>query len=53
MIQLDTPGEEQFRGGFAKESSEFHDVDGYIVVYDVADMTSFNNVKHWLDWIGR
>merc|ERR1712216_960293 len=44
----DTAGQERFR---TITSSYYRGAHGIIVVYDVTDMDSFNNVKQWLDKI--
>ena len=48
-IQIwDTAGQEQFR---AITRSLFHSTDGFVVVYDITDRDSFDNVKNWMDEI--
>ncbi|KAJ8447263.1 hypothetical protein Cgig2_013040 [Carnegiea gigantea] len=49
-IQWDTAGQERFR---TITSSYYRGAHGIIVVYDVTDMESFNNVKQWLNEIDR
>ncbi|XP_077462239.1 ras-related protein ORAB-1-like isoform X2 [Stigmatopora argus] len=52
-IQLqiwDTAGQERFR---TITSSYYRGVDGIIIVYDVTDQESFNNVNEWLQEIDR
>merc|ERR1711991_996868 len=46
----DTAGQERFR---TITSSYYRGAHGIIVVYDVTDQTSFNNVKQWLQEIDR
>jgi len=46
----DTAGQERFR---TITSSYYRGAHGIIVVYDVTDMDSFNNVKQWLQEIDR
>nr|DAD47339.1 TPA_asm: hypothetical protein HUJ06_017276 [Nelumbo nucifera] len=46
----DTAGQERFR---TITSSYYHGAQGIIVVYDVTDQESFNNVKQWLNEIDR
>ncbi|CAH9086585.1 unnamed protein product [Cuscuta europaea] len=46
----DTAGQERFR---TITSSYYRGAHGIIVVYDVTDMESFNNVKQWLSEIDR
>ncbi|CAO3595084.1 unnamed protein product [Absidia cylindrospora] len=46
----DTAGQERFR---TITSSYYRGAHGIIVVYDVTDSDSFNNVKLWLNEIGR
>mmetsp|Transcript_2244 Transcript_2244/g.6665 ORF Transcript_2244/g.6665 Transcript_2244/m.6665 type:complete len:208 (-) Transcript_2244:296-919(-) len=46
----DTAGQERFR---TITSSYYRGAHGIIIVYDVTDMDSFNNVKQWLSEIDR
>jgi len=46
----DTAGQERFR---TITSSDYRGAHGIIVVYDVTDVDSFNNVKQWLHEIDR
>merc|ERR1719195_1229363 len=46
----DTAGQERFR---TITSSYYRGVHGIIVVYDVTDKESFNNVKHWVQEIEK
>ncbi|CAJ1394898.1 unnamed protein product [Effrenium voratum] len=46
----DTAGQERFR---AHAGNSFRNVNGVMVVYDVTDKASFNNVKHWLQQVDR
>ena len=46
----DTAGQERFR---TITSSYYRGAHGIIVVYDVTDSESFNNVKQWLHEIDR
>ncbi|KAK6470662.1 ras-related protein ORAB-1-like [Huso huso] len=46
----DTAGQERFR---TITSSYYRGAHGIIIVYDVTDQESFDNVKHWLEEIGR
>jgi Ras-related protein Rab-1A len=46
----DTAGQERFR---TITSSYYRGAHGIIVVYDVTDQESFNNVKQWLNEIDR
>ena len=48
--QWDTAGQERFR---TITSSYYRGAHGIIVVYDVTDAESFNNVKQWLHEIDR
>ncbi|KAG6495009.1 hypothetical protein ZIOFF_042799 [Zingiber officinale] len=49
-LQWDTAGQERFR---TITSSYYRGAHGIIVVYDVTDQESFNNVKTWLNEIDR
>lgn len=49
-MQWDTAGQERFR---TITSSYYRGAHGIIVVYDVTDQESFNNVKQWLHEIDR
>jgi signal recognition particle receptor subunit beta len=49
-LQWDTAGQERFR---TITSSYYRGAHGIIVVYDVTDPESFNNVKTWLHEIDR
>ena len=49
-MQWDTAGQERFR---TITSSYYRGAHGIIVVYDVTDAESFNNVKQWLHEIDR
>jgi Ras-related protein Rab-1A len=50
-LQLwDTAGQERFR---TLASSYYRGAHGILVVYDVTDKDSFNNVKHWMNEIDR
>ncbi|XBI61724.1 hypothetical protein VPH35_042476 [Triticum aestivum] len=46
----DTAGQERFR---TITSSYYRGAHGIIIVYDVTDQDSFNNVKQWLNEIGN
>ncbi|XP_051560069.1 ras-related protein ORAB-1-like isoform X2 [Myxocyprinus asiaticus] len=46
----DTAGQERFR---TITSSYYRGAHGIIVVYDVTDQESFNNIKQWLQEISR
>merc|ERR1711972_469183 len=46
----DTAGQERFR---TITSSYYRGAMGIIVVYDVTDKESFNNVKHWMQEIDK
>ncbi|KAE8726037.1 GTP-binding protein YPTM1 [Hibiscus syriacus] len=48
--QWDTAGQERFR---TITSSYYRGAHGIIIVYDVTEMESFNNVKQWLNEIDR
>jgi Ras-related protein Rab-1A len=53
MVKLqiwDTAGQERFR---TITSSYYRGAQGIIVVYDITDLESFNNVKQWLSEIDR
>ncbi|KAL2902985.1 Ras-related protein RABD2c [Bienertia sinuspersici] len=50
MGRWDTAGQERFR---TITSSYYRGAHGIIVVYDVTDQESFNNVKQWLNEIDR
>jgi Ras-related protein Rab-1A len=50
VLQWDTAGQERFR---TITSSYYRGAHGIIVVYDVTDQESFNNVKQWLHEINR
>ncbi|GMF10343.1 unnamed protein product [Phytophthora lilii] len=50
IMQWDTAGQERFR---TITSSYYRGAHGIIVVYDVTDQESFNNVKQWLHEIDR
>lgn len=50
MVQWDTAGQERFR---TITSSYYRGAHGIIVVFDVTDQESFNNVKQWLNEIDR
>ena len=45
LLITDTAGQEQFR---SFTSSYFRDKDGFLVVYDVTNRESFQNVAHWV-----
>ncbi|PPD69841.1 hypothetical protein GOBAR_DD33279 [Gossypium barbadense] len=49
-VRWDTAGQERFR---TITSSYYRGAHGIIVVYDVTDQESFNNVKRWLNEIDR
>eukprot|EP00798_Chlamydomonas_sp_ICE-L_P029178 gene29178-32401_t len=49
-LEWDTAGQERFR---TITSSYYRGAHGIIVVYDVTDQESFNNVKQWLNEIDR
>jgi len=46
----DTAGQERFR---TITSSYYRGAHGIIIVYDVTDKESFNNVKHWIQEINK
>ncbi len=46
----DTAGQERFR---TITSSYYRGAHGIIIVYDVTDADSFDNVKHWLTEVDR
>eukprot|EP01052_Picozoa_sp_SAG31_P064282 SAG31_NODE_23151_length_510_cov_0.768856_1_plen_114_part_10 len=48
--QWDTAGQERFR---TITSSYYRGANGIIVIYDITDKDSFENVKHWLGEIER
>ncbi|KAK2999918.1 hypothetical protein RJ639_024236, partial [Escallonia herrerae] len=50
MLLWDTAGQERFR---TITSSYYRGAHGIIIVYDVTEMESFNNVKQWLSEIDR
>ncbi|KAK6117468.1 hypothetical protein DH2020_048795 [Rehmannia glutinosa] len=50
FVKWDTAGQERFR---TITSSYYRGAHGIIVVYDVTDQESFNNVKQWLNEIER
>ena len=50
LLQWDTAGQERFR---TITSSYYRGAHGIIVVYDITDQESFNNVKQWLQEIDR
>ncbi|KAK4353949.1 hypothetical protein RND71_026143 [Anisodus tanguticus] len=50
LFKWDTAGQERFR---TITSSYYRGAHGIIVVYDVTDQESFNNVKQWLNEIDR
>eukprot|EP01098_Paradermamoeba_levis_P003055 TRINITY_DN1427_c0_g1_i4.p1 TRINITY_DN1427_c0_g1~~TRINITY_DN1427_c0_g1_i4.p1 ORF type:complete len:141 (-),score=31.00 TRINITY_DN1427_c0_g1_i4:15-437(-) len=49
-VRGDTTGQERFR---TITSSYYRGAHGVIVVYDITDATSFNNVKRWMGEIDR
>jgi len=48
--QWDTAGQERFR---TITSSYYRGAHGIIIVYDITDRDSFDNVKQWMHEIGR
>jgi Ras-related protein Rab-1A len=50
MLQWDTAGQERFR---TITSSYYRGAHGIIIVYDITDRESFDNVKQWLNEIDR
>ena len=50
MLQWDTAGQERFR---TLATSYYRSAHGIIVIYDVTDLESFNNVKLWLHEIDK
>ncbi|KAM3387214.1 hypothetical protein ACQJBY_010200 [Aegilops geniculata] len=50
LQQWDTAGQERFR---TITSSYYRGAHGIIIVYDITDMESFNNVKQWLSEIDK
>ncbi len=50
VFQWGTAGQERFR---TITSSYYRGAHGIIVVYDITDVESFNNVKQWLHEIDR
>ena len=49
-MQWDTAGQERFR---TITSSYYRGAHGIIIVYDITDRESFDNVKQWLNEIDR
>jgi GTPase SAR1 family protein len=49
-IQWDTAGQDRFR---TITSSYYRGADGIIIVYDVTDRQSYDNVKNWLEEIEK
>ena len=49
-MQWDTAGQERFR---TITSSYYRGAHGIIIVYDISDRESFDNVKQWLSEIDR
>ena len=50
LLQWDTAGQERFR---TITSSYYRGAHGIIIVYDITDRESFDNVKQWLNEIDR
>lgn len=50
LTQWDTAGQDRFR---TITSSYYRGADGIIIVYDVTDRQSFDNVKNWLEEIEK
>jgi len=50
VLQWDTAGQERFR---TITSSYYRGAHGIIIVYDITDRESFDNVKQWLNEIDR
>jgi Ras-related protein Rab-1A len=49
-MQWDTAGQDRFR---TITSSYYRGADGIIIVYDLTDRQSFDNVKNWLEEIEK